>query len=139
MRKPERLLIDTHIWIWLMEGVDEFSTEQVSRLDRAAQSRNLFLSAISPWEVATLASKGRIALPIPLAEWMRRAVHQPGLQLLPLTPEISVESAQLVDFHGDPADRMIVATARLEELTLATRDRRILTWAKSGRLKAIPF
>lgn len=139
MLRPERLLIDTHIWIWLMEGVDELSTEQVSRLDRAAQSMNLFLSAISPWEVATLASKGRITLPVPLAEWMRKAVHQPGLQLLPLSPEVSVESAQLVDFHGDPADRMIVATARLEDLTLATRDRRILNWSKSGSLKAIPF
>ena len=139
MQKPERLLIDTHIWIWLMEGVDELSTEQVSRLDRAAQSLNLFLSAISPWEVATLASKGRIALPIPLAEWMRRAVGQPGLQLLPLSPEVSVESAQLVNFHGDPADRIIVATARLDDLTLATRDGRILTWSKSGSLKAVPF
>jgi PIN domain nuclease of toxin-antitoxin system len=122
-----------------MEGVDELSTKQVSRLDRAAQSMNLYLSAISPWEVATLASQGRIALPVPLAEWIKRAVNQPGLQLLPLSPEVSVESVQLVDFHGDPADRMIVATARLEGLTLATRDRRILTWSKSGSLNAAEF
>ena len=139
MHKAERLLIDTHIWLWLMEGVDELSTDNVARLDRAAQSASLFISAISPWEVATLATKGRIALPVPLSEWMRKAVRQPGLQLLPLSPEVSVESAQLVNFHGDPADRILVATARLEDLRLATRDARILSWSRNGQLKAIQF
>jgi PIN domain nuclease of toxin-antitoxin system len=139
MPTPDRLLLDTHVWIWLMEGVDELSPEQVARLDLAARVQSLFLSAISPWEVATLAVKRRISLPVPLAEWMGRAVGQPGLQLLPLSPEVSVESAQLADFHGDPADRILVATARLENLTLATRDSRILNWARGGSVRAVPF
>jgi PIN domain nuclease of toxin-antitoxin system len=58
---------------------------------------------------------------------------------LPLTPEVSVESVQLTGFHGDPADRILVATARLEDLTLATRDRRILAWSEAGNLKSAAF
>lgn len=139
MPKTERLLIDTHIWIWLMEGIEELAVEQVSRLDRAARLGSLFVSAISTWEVATLAAKGRIVLSVPLGEWMRKALSQSGLQLLPLTPEVSVESVQLTGFHGDPADRILVATARLEDLTLATRDRRILAWSEAGNLKSAAF
>jgi len=139
MPKTERLLIDTHIWIWLMEGIEELAVEQVSRLDRAARLGNLFVSAISTWEVATLAAKGRIVLSVPLGEWMRKALSQSGLQLLPLAPEVSVESVQLTGFHGDPADRILVATARLEDLTLATRDRRILAWSEAGNLKTAAF
>jgi PIN domain nuclease of toxin-antitoxin system len=139
MPTPERLLVDTHVWLWLLEGVDELSPDQVSRLDLAAQSNGLFLSAISPWEVSTLAVKGRISLSVPLAEWMRKATGQSGLQLLPLSPAIAVESAQLPEIHGDPADRILVATARLENLTLATRDRRILEWSRGGSVKVAAF
>lgn len=73
MPKTERLLIDTHIWIWLMDGIETLAVEQVSRLERAARSGNPFVSAISTWEMATLASKGRIVLSVSqIGEWMRK-------------------------------------------------------------------
>jgi PIN domain nuclease of toxin-antitoxin system len=113
------------------------SAELSPSLAEALVDARLFISAISPWEVATLARKGRLTFPIPVSEWMKLATTQPGLQLLPLTPAISVESAQLDGFHGDPADRILVATARVEGLTLVTRDARILTWASTGNVKAL--
>lgn len=131
----ERLLLDTHTWIWLMEGGPELSTELVSRIDAAAESAGVYVSAISVWEVATLAAKGRLRFPVPVEQWVNTALNQPGIQLLPLHPAISLESARLAGFHGDPADRILVASARLEKLVLVTRDRRILDWAQSGQVR----
>lgn len=125
----DRLLLDTHVWIWLLEDCQELSPAVVKRLDSAAKSGGLFVSAISVWELATLAAKGRLRFPVPLETWVDSALRQPGMRLLPLSPAISLESARLVDFHGDPADRILVASARLENLVLVTRDRKILEWA----------
>lgn len=127
---PEGLLLDTHAWVWLMEGSSELEAGGIPLLDSAAQNHQLFVSAISVWEIATLASKGRLRFPIPVHDWVEAALSQPGLRLIPLHPAISIESAALPNFHGDPADRILVATARLEKLRLVTRDRRILDWSE---------
>ncbi len=139
MATLESLLLDTHAWIWLMEDSSELETSLVDRIDLAAQNHRLFVSAISVWEVATLASKGRLRFPLPVADWVESALSQPGLRLLPLHPRISLESANLPNFHGDPADRILVASARLEKLKLITRDRRILEWASgTGLVRVVP-
>jgi len=85
-----------------------------------------------------LVQKGRIKLEIPLLAWVQKALALPGVELKPLTPEIAVESSQLPDgFHGDPADRLIVATARVHQLTLLTHDQKILGYAKKEYLSII--
>ena len=136
---PEGLLLDTHAWVWLMEGSSELDATLISRIETSAQSRQLFVSAISVWEIATLASKGRLRFPIPVQDWVEAALDRPSLRLIPLHPAISIESAVLPNFHGDPADRILVATARLEKLRLVTRDRRILEWSDQfGLVHVIP-
>lgn len=132
------LLLDTHIWIWLFNGSAELADKNIKLIeDQASQSR-IFISAISVWEIATLFAKRRIILRSAIREWIDEALSQPGVDLLPLSPEISIESTQLPDgMHGDPADRLIVATARIKRLTLATRDAEILSYAKSGYIRAI--
>ncbi len=97
-----------------------------SRVSEAAGRGEAWVSVISVWEVALLEAKGRIGLTLPLSEWVTRALAPP-LKLAPLTPEIAIESSRLPPpFHNDPADRILMATARLEGLTLVTRDGRIL-------------
>ena len=87
------------------------------------------VSAISCWEVAKLVEYGRIELACAIEEWMEQAVAYPGMQLLELTPQIVIESTKLPgSFHRDPADQIIVATARLYSIPLLTADSRILQY-----------
>jgi PIN domain nuclease of toxin-antitoxin system len=107
-------------------------------INHAAAAGQLRVSAISLWETALLASGGRVVLGQPLAQWMVAAVSAPGLSVEPLVPQVAVEAYSLPDaFHPDPADRLIVATARVVNATLMTRDQRILDYAAHGHLTAI--
>lgn len=132
------LLLDTHVWIWLMEGAADLSRKHQKIVNEAAQNSYVGIAAISTWEVGMLAMKGRIRLEKPVLSWIKDALALPGIELLPLTPEIAVESTQLPnDFHGDPADRLIIATARLHQLTLLTYDRKIIDYAKEDYISTI--
>ncbi len=127
------LFLDTHVWIWLNEGSSELKSTNVREIDRAAEQGELFVSAISVWEIATLVSKKRILLRTSIHDWIEQALSQPGIELIPLLPNIAVESTLLPDgLNADPADRMIVATARVKLLTLMTRDVNIHQYAKLG-------
>jgi PIN domain nuclease of toxin-antitoxin system len=107
-------------------------------INRAAASGLLRIAAISVWETALLASRGRVTLRRPLAQWMTQAVSVSGLSIEPLLPQTAIEACSLPDaFHRDPADRLIVATARVTNATLMTRDRRILDYAARGHLMAV--
>jgi PIN domain nuclease of toxin-antitoxin system len=132
------LLLDTHVWIWLLEGTADLSRKHQKIVNEAAQNSYVGIAAISTWEVGMLVMKGRIRLEKPVLSWIKDALALPGIELLPLTPEIAVESTQLPDgFHGDPADRLIIATARLHQLTLLTHDRKIIDYAKKDYISAI--
>ncbi|MDF3055752.1 MAG: hypothetical protein K0Q74_1659 [Gammaproteobacteria bacterium] len=134
------LLLDTHVWIWLMEGSVELSRKKQQMIDEAARHSIVGIAAISVWEMAMLVEKGRIKLEKPLLAWVQDSLALPGIELKPLTPEIAVESSQLPDgFHGDSADRLIVATARVHQLTLLTYDKKILRYAEEEYLSAIPI
>ncbi len=123
------LLLDTHTWIWLMLG-EKLNARAQALIEQQAESGNLYLSCISLWEVSMLAAKNKIHLDRPCIEWIDAALMEPQINLISLTPAISVESAFLPgEFHGDSADRLIVATARVELLTLLTRDEKILAYA----------
>ncbi len=90
------------------------------------EAHGLGISAISCWEVAKLVEYGRLTLPVAVDDWLAQALAYPGMQLLELTPQIAVESTQLPDsFHRDPADQIIVATARIHTCPLVTIDRQI--------------
>jgi PIN domain nuclease of toxin-antitoxin system len=135
---PELLLLDTHVWLWLNAGSPDLSTETRDTINGAAAAGTLRIAAISLWEVALLASRGRIVLGKSIGLWIEEALADPGPDIDPLSPEIAVESYALPDvFHRDPADRLIVATARVANAKLMTRDQRILDYAARGHLTAV--
>jgi PIN domain nuclease of toxin-antitoxin system len=91
---------------------------------------------ISCWEVAKLVEKGRLVLEQPTKDWITAALEFPSATLLPLTPAIAVESTMLPgSFHADPADQLIVATARLLALPLATADKKLLNYPHVATLQ----
>jgi len=134
-----RVLLDTHIWIQLQSGSPSLSRAVRAVIDVAASSRSVYVPLISVWELAMLTAKKRLEFDRPVRQWVEEALEKPGLQLLPFTTEIAIEAALLPEpMHKDPADRMIVASARIERLTLITSDRPMLSFAKTIGLDCIP-
>ena len=120
-------LLDTHILIWWLNDVSRLSPEQREVLESASADSPLLVSDISLWEVATLYDLGRIRLTVPLREWLDKAVAPPLVRRQGISPAIATELAALPDsFQRDPADRILVATARVFGATLLTHDRRIV-------------
>ena len=123
-----KYLLDTHAWIWALEAPEKLPAPIRAML---LESENLpfGLAAISPWEVAKKASKGLMHLSMPVRQWVAHATQAPFIELLPLSVDIALESAHLpAPFHKDPADQMIVATARLHSLVLISADQRLHTY-----------
>lgn len=117
------ILLDTHILIWWLSDPTQLS-KKAARVMKT--SKRLGLSCISLWEFAMLASKGRIELDRPANEWLQAAVNEPRVEVLTITPSVAVQSTRLgAGFHGDPADRLIVATAQIEGIPLVTADEKI--------------
>ena len=137
MPRAESVLLDTHAWVWLRLGeAAAFRRGSIDAIHAAAAHSTLRVSVISVWEVAMLAAKRRLQLGFPVNEWVQVALAAPGLLLAELTPEIAIEACSLPgEFHDDPADRMIVATARLTGATLYTKDRAILAYGGRGHVK----
>lgn len=133
------LLLDTHVWIWLVEGITgQFGRTALRRLQGASVNGRLRVSVISVWEVAMLHSKGRLQCLPTVDEWVNRNLRGPGLQLSDLTPQIAVDSSRVPNLaHADPADRILIATAQRLPATLVTRDRALLRYARSGHLAAL--
>lgn len=130
----KRLLLDTHTWIWLMNGEEPLrSSSALKGIEAAVRAALIRVSAISVWEVGMLEAKGRIALHLEVEEWVRQALAAPGISLAPLTPEIALASSRLPGaFHGDPADRIIAATARSLDAVLVTRDAELVSYGSQG-------
>ena len=117
-------LLDTHVWIWFAENSPELSDRAYRLLNRP--DVRFGVCDISLWEVATKLSLGKLELTRPLDSWLEAAAGLPSIRVIPISPPIASESARLPgSFHKDPADRLIVATARVLGLTLVTRDARI--------------
>jgi len=124
------ILIDTHVLIWLDEGNAKLGQESRTSIDQALQEGELAIAAISFWEVAMLVQKQRVEIKMDLGAWRRNLLEQ-GLLEISLHGGIALRAGSLQDFHGDPADRMIVATALEISATLVTADERILSWSGS--------
>ncbi len=133
-----RLLLDTHVLIWLAEGGAELPERAVRLIDEAAYGDGLAVSAISFWEMAMLQAHRRLSLAQPLAAWRERVLGLPGMVEVPVSGEVGIEAVELPGtLHQDPADRLLVATARRHGLRLGTRDRRLLAYAAGGHLRAV--
>jgi PIN domain nuclease of toxin-antitoxin system len=114
-----RLLADTHIMIWLAEGHEQLPDRSRRILDECAVDEGIAVSAISFCETGMLQSKGRIAISLPIRKWRALVLDVDGISEIPVTGEIGIEVVGLPPgLHSDPADRLIVATARLHGLTL---------------------
>jgi PIN domain nuclease of toxin-antitoxin system len=132
------LLLDTHVWLWLAAGDRRLPRPHVRRITDAARTGSLLVSPISAWEVALLERRGRIRLGRSIGLWLDEALAVPGLNVAPLTPRIAVSSCHLPEpFHPDPADRMIVATARDLGCTLVTEDQRIRAYGRAGHVRVL--
>lgn len=133
------LLLDTHIWIWAAEQREnELSRGMLKLIDSASRHDLVLISAISLWEVAMLAERNRIALSAEPFQWLEKAANIPGVRVIEITPRIAVGSTHLPgNPHADPADRILMATARDTGARLVTRDRRILRYAESTRALAV--
>ena len=135
-----RLMLDTHVWLWLAFGTPErFKPDTREVLQQAGASNALLVSIISVWEVAMLESKKRLRLPMPVNEWVERALDRPEIRLIGLEHASTViDSCRLPgDFHSDPADRLLVATARRENAVLVTQDRKILEYGAGGHVRVM--
>ena len=119
-------MLDTHVLIWLRFGNRRIGKRSLRLIDKASREGNVAVSAMSFWEVAMLHEKRRFTLLRDVSSW-RRTLLDEGLVELPVDGDIAVRAGLLSDMHGDPADRIIVATA-LEGHKLVTGDRRILDW-----------
>lgn len=124
------LLLDTHVWWWAISEPTQLSPLATETIRQAQSDQDqICIASISLWEFAMMVTRGRIRLNIAPQAWFQHALYTAGTQILDLTPEIAIDSCTLPgEFHKDPADRMIVATARVYQAVLVTKDRNILDY-----------
>ena len=119
------ILLDTHIWFWWVSNRERLRPEHISLLLHGSD-HSIAVSIMSCWEVAKLVQCGRLVLDRPVKKWIEEALIESGCELLPLTPTIVVESTQLPEpFHRDPADQILVATARILDCVFLTEDAKV--------------
>ncbi len=121
------IVLDTQIWVWWVNDSERLPKKYREWIE-AYQSQGLGVSIISCWEVAKLVENNKLDLSRPVEEWLETALAYPGVRLLDLTIPIIVKSTQLTGFHRDPADQLIVATARIYGCPLLTVDAKILAY-----------
>jgi PIN domain nuclease of toxin-antitoxin system len=135
MTSRESLLLDTHIWFRYQVFPKLLRPSTVGAIDRAALRSAVFVSVISIWELAMLQRDGRLELYEGTDRWCQQALSKPGIALLPLSPQIAIESVNLPEpMHKDPADRILVASARVERMTIVSSDKKMLSFAKTAGL-----
>lgn len=113
-------LLDTCVLLWLAADQDSLS-ETVVEILRSHPS-NLFISAISAFEIGVKSAKGKLELPLPVMRWFREAISHHGVEEIPVTSSIALSSTLLPPIHNDPGDRMIIATALQLKMTILTPD-----------------
>ena len=132
------LLLDTHTLVWSVEDNPKIGPQTKRVINQAARELRITVSAITPWEIALLVSKDRLQLGVEVLQWIHVALAKPGVKLAPLEPEIAVASTRLpFEIHGDPADRILVATARHLGARLVTADAALLELAGKRCFRAM--
>ena len=131
------ILVDTHVLVWVTSRNPKLGPKTQTMLD-TSEAGSVLVSAITPWEIALLDKKGRLPLEMDVARWLEKVLGHPRIRLVPLEPAVAVESVRLPgDFHNDPADRIIAATARHLGVPLLTADEAILAYGTKGYLNSI--
>lgn len=129
------ILIDTHIWIWWVSNSPLLKKEYRSLLENANKG-TVHISIISCWEVAKAVETGKLKFNISVDSWLKQAIDNYAVNIIPLDMDIIVDSTRLSgSFHKDPADQIIVATARCRDYQLITQDRKILEYPHVKLLK----
>ena len=122
------ILLDTHVLIWLDEGSSRLGAQTRDIVDEALGRESLVVAAISFWEIAMLVEKKRLEIKMDLQVW-RRELLEKGLQEIAMHGALGIQAGALPGFHGDPADRIIVASALSISATIVTADEKILAWS----------
>ena len=116
------IILDTHIWVWWNQDSPQLTNFQKEIIENS-RSDGIGISTVSLLEISRLVNRSRLVLPLQLNEWFSIALAEEGILLIPITPAIAIESYSLPEeFHKDPADRIIVATARTYDCPLMTND-----------------
>jgi PIN domain nuclease of toxin-antitoxin system len=127
------ILLDTHAWLWWLSESPALSEVAAAAIEEAARGDGVAVSTISTWELALLVARGRVALRIPVREWVEACESLPELTFLAPSNRIMLESVALPgELHSDPADRIIVATARVHELMVVTKDDKLRSYPHVG-------
>jgi PIN domain nuclease of toxin-antitoxin system len=140
VNRPERVLLDTHVWLWFSLGTPKKIPPPVLQvLEEAAKANGLMVSIVSVWELALLVARDRVVLPLPLSDWITLSLSRPEIRLVGLTrPTTAIDSVYLPgEIHGDPADRFLIASARSHRARLATRDEKIIAYGRAGHVKVL--
>ena len=136
--RTSALLLDTHALVWLMNNNPKLGSKAKDGIRRAYRQNCAWISAITPWEIGLLVGKNRLNLGKDVLVWVRQALEIPGVQFAPLDLEIAVASTRPpFEMHSDPADRILVATARHLGATLVTADGALLEIAENGHFRAM--
>ena len=132
------ILLDTHVLVWAAEGDRRLGETARATIEETRRKDRTGVSAITPWEIALLVERDRLRLTMELGAWIQTVLQAPGIDLLPIKPRIAIDSVRLPGrFHADPADRLIIATARRWGTPLLTADRAILAYAAEGHVQVI--
>jgi PIN domain nuclease of toxin-antitoxin system len=134
MPTAERVVLDTHVLLWWKADRRRLSTTARRHLDETPE---LLISPLTFWEVAMLVRKERVALDRATTAWAHDVLAEPRTALAPVSPDIAVAAAELADFHGDPVDRILAATAEKLRCPLLTKDRLLRDYAKGRALDAV--
>ena len=122
------ILLDTHVWWWALNEPKKLSNKAYKFI-KNNPSNQRSIASISMWEFAMLVSTGKVEIRIPPDQWLEQAVNKTGIAIFDLSPKVAAESCNLPgDFHKDPADRIIVATARINNISLITKDKKIIDY-----------
>ena len=122
------ILLDTHAWWWSLTEPENLSKNAIKTIRQTKSDRRM-IASISIWEFAMMAAIKRICLKISVAKWLSHALKDTGLSVIEMSPEIAIDACNLPgNFHRDPADRLIVATARVNNLRLVTKDEKMLAY-----------
>lgn len=119
------IVLDTHALLWWVSGQPDLSKTAKRTIEKELAKGEVVISSISAWEIAMLVDRGRLVLAMELEQWLATVTKIQGLRFMPVDNEIALKAVELVAFHKDPADRMIVATARKLSASLVTRDKKI--------------
>jgi PIN domain nuclease of toxin-antitoxin system len=123
------ILLDTHAWVWWVNGQPALSRKAYRTIHQAAEEAGVYVSSISAWEVAQLVRRGRLELTMDVESWVAKSEDMPFLHFVPVDNAIALKSVRLPEpLHNDPADRMIIATSTILGFPLVTRDKRILDY-----------